>query len=533
MKVLLNFKRIRVEWMGWIVFIAILSVMISQHKAIVSINDDWTVWNLLRNGESRVLILSLPMAQTLVWLYSVFPSGQWYSLILLCGVVLSFANVLYAFNRYSHTSLYKYGVVFSLIAFSYLLMNLSVSTLTVLLILSAFLRSRTPFFWLSVSLAFLLRIEVAVTLVPVGILIALFLHSGSFRSYFISKKVDLLIILPILIYTYNSVALSSDTAYSNWRAFNSARAYFLDYNGLKSSNTLPHDMVLMLNVWWLGDSTLLPSETLINAAKEKQISVVHALYDVELKRVILLLLIPIVFFLLNQVKFVAAAPYIGIVLVIFILTNFRDVERITLPLLFISLTAVSLKMMMLDRDRFALMHLYLTFVSIAGALMFINTIAASQANEKVKAEIHAELTYLAQAFPHRKYEISIMFPMPIVLLDIALQDNPLFDEKTWVDTKKFHLMSGGWMQRHPYWYKEHNLSQGTTDRKYVDYMQMIIDRNMYFIGSKGAKSFVLDQTMMKIINQHYRQDHCKYKLSFSSIAGLKYLELAKIRKNCE
>ena len=144
-------KQIDVTWVGWLIFMSMLVTMILTDTAIISINDDWGAWNFLQNGECRVLIMSVPMAQLLVWLYNMFPSGQWYSLMIFFAVLLSFANVMHALNRHSQTSLYKYAVAFALVFFGLLLMHLTISSLTVMLVLSAFLRERSLLFWFSIS----------------------------------------------------------------------------------------------------------------------------------------------------------------------------------------------------------------------------------------------------------------------------------------------------------------------------------------------------------------------------------------------
>lgn len=76
----------------YLIYFLLLSFLFFN-GAIFSINDDFAVLNLLRDGSSDTLILSYPMSYILSFLYLQLPLIQWYSTLLFVVIGASICAV--------------------------------------------------------------------------------------------------------------------------------------------------------------------------------------------------------------------------------------------------------------------------------------------------------------------------------------------------------------------------------------------------------------------------------------------------------
>ncbi len=511
-----------------------LAIILSGY-AFFSVNDDLTLWNFLTAGESGTLIMSYPLSALISTLYNYIPQVQWYSLILFIYMLV--INMLFAF--YIPKLHDKYVKVFSIFIATIILikvwMGMTITLLTLLLIaLSApLIRNHQVSFWSLLLLASFLRNEIIVSILPLLIIAYLLLFRK--RSLTQKKVISILILFSAILLNHFSPSLDSE--YKEWLHYNSARTYFQDLKGPEKKNIFSEDEKTIFHARWNQDTTLLPTEKVIQAAGSKidvitnkfsKLTIKDILITLYHHKLLIFLILITMYIIYKEQKYITKVLYASYPIALFPLLFIRDLDRVTFPL--IILWSILLFIKLLKDQKITLLKSFL-FISIFILIVELPAAAVRVLKKHEYETLKNEFVHLMDKYP-MKYEPALVCPRSFDRnIGAVLREYRLFDESQWISYNNQDGFSpGGWAVRHPYFYKAHNISFKDETRKYKTFYEFLIDENTAFIGSKISDSTTNNVILGMYDKKYINQENCHHEIKV--LDESEHFSITQIIKKC-
>ena len=458
-------------------------VVVSGYSYLGTVDDPYLM-DFLAHGENRTLIMSYPLSTVVTWLYQYFPNIQWlswiYFLYLEAAVLLYSAYVAHVEDRTVRWLMLGMGGVVLLFAS----MNVTITLLTLLLVVLAIplARNHQIAFWFVVLIASLLRETIVVSVLP--LLAAAYLLSFK-RGYFTKRRiatVSLLVLLTVL----NILSPKMDEEYQSWLDFYHARVYFTDLHGVDKRGVMNEEERVVAKSWFPQDERLLSTHKIIRAAGSEFDVVLYRLTHMKLwtvasrlyhHKVLLLLLLLTAYLLLKlERSWYKRGVWFLFVAGFFTLFFIRDVDRVTYPLIFLWMALLTMEF--LNNRRYSELK-----ILYAGAIfaLLVDLPIYNREHRASDWKYRNELVSLMQKHDLH-YEPALGFPMAVSgEMVAAMSQNRLFDEKEWISN---YIIPAGWMSRHPYYYRSHDISGYGVERRYDDFHDYLLHGKAAFVGSK-------------------------------------------------
>lgn len=507
--------------------------------------DDYQIWNMIKEGDPRTLILSYPMSIFLKKLYTMFPSFQWFSLTFLIAMSFNMYVASYTIEKIKDKKIKIYLFILYSILFFYFWFNASITLLsgyTFFFIIPMLFYSYTSFI-IGLFTISLLRNETIIIYLPLIILIWFMFKNHMSKP---TKREIILGILAAIWISFTFLSVKFDSQYEKWLTFNKARAYFLDsktnLEGLKATldGKITEDERLLLTAWWVQDNELLSSEKIINASggiQDKFDASRFYYQDIFLNKYNSLIIFALImslcllfFLFLNKLYkmillFTLFIIYIGIIFMI------RDVERVTFPILlswvFIILIYFHCMKNKINVQMFSLVFIGIIFtISMDKYYLYKHHKAFTQNIKKEFERItrsHEKTLEISLSFPYGKSENYI---------DKIFKNQALFFESDWVLLSNENiLLPFGWFARHPLFYKIHNIDFENKNRKFSNYYEFMVDNNTAFIGEKDVSLKIFDKKLLTMYNEKYLSNTNCY-LTIVLLDESKHFTISQVQKIC-
>ena len=337
------FKKYFSEHIYYFIIFTIISVLyvVNGYASLVT-NDDWALRGMLvAKGFYGTLIMSYPLSYVMSHLYDLFPSFQWYSILLTLFMGLNFYFVslyIQKCDSYIHKAIL---LVLALLWMTFLWFNMSITILTMTTMLTAvgLIRQNLLLSFSFIFLASLLRIDIMIIFMPYY-----------FVSYFvlrekltINKKEILALIVLLTLIVSSIVIQKQDRFYNEWLSFNKARAAIVDMGMMKiEKNYLSDEEMFSIQAGWWQDEDLLASDKIIAITPslsdiiQKNIQKIHLVEFVQTYKfkhwLWLLLIVSAVIILFNiKSRKTIFIPLLALGVILLLIT--RDVERVTVPII--------------------------------------------------------------------------------------------------------------------------------------------------------------------------------------------------------
>jgi len=519
-------------------FTGISLAMIVSGYTYLNDNDDWTLWNLLINGEPRTLIMSYPLSTLLSTLYKSFPQIEWYSITVF--IYFSLISLLFSFyiSYVNNKFLKVLSVLIATLILIHVWLQVSVTILTLLLVAISIplIRKYQVLFWILILMASFLRTGIIFSLSPL-FLLAYFLLCE--KNYFTSKRVLIILALfSVILFNYISPSLNKE--YKEWMQYNMARSYFVDLKGEDKKNILSKDEKFLSYTWYAGDAVLLPSQKVIDAAgsaKDVAIdklsmtlqsfrAILHLGWSKERKHKLLIFLILLTLYIMyKEQSNLFRVYYLLFIAGFFSLTIVRDNDRAIFPIIVLWGILVFLKLLKKQKI-FLLQGFLLIAIPILIMDLPVKRIVNNTANQKLKNEF----TQLIHKYP-MKYEVASSFPRVLYDVGNVFMQSHLFDERQWIHSVKDNVLFSAWISRHPYFYDSHNISFKGEQRKYDNFHAFLLDQNTAFIGSKRSNPAVNDILLKMYDEKFEHSENCYHMIKV--LDETEHFSLTQLIKNCE
>ena len=515
----------------FIIFISVIALMILTHRTFLGVQDEAQLYATLKNGEPLNYMTSYPLALIGGFLYSHFPSMQWYSIIMTFYIVIiSFILSLYISkidfaNRYINILLKVIAIVLSILLIVYQLLEVDVTSPTLILIVLAIplLRYNQIYFWALFWIASFLREQIIFSLLPLIVLAYLIAFKKDFikdkKSFFIS----LIFIFGIL---FNHFSYKLNQTYDKWMDFTEKRAYFTDFGGVPKHNILSEDEFHLARTWWIIDQDLYPYKKVMADAGNIFDIIKLRFSHIPPKKYTRLMFIkhPILYFLIllsilvslwtrSIIKLILYALFsIAVILLLIV----KDVDRVTLPIILLWFSVLVSDFWCIYKNKKSQIATIFIAISLLTASYFIYIDMPKNriTNFKKRENLAKELKDFINKHKNLQLELTTGFPSSWEYLIEAIMQNHLFDEKNWVDYDN-DLLLQGWFSRVPLVYKQHNVSFRGVERKYKHYHDWLISPQAAIIGSKGEsrhKRLFLIKNLMRMYDEKFPKKGCKHKV---------------------
>lgn len=499
-------------WLGSFVALSLMAFLLIVLKlSYLGTIDDPYLRKFLIHGENRTLIMSYPLSTVLAFLYERFPHVQWLSWTYFLYMEVVIALFSYYVSRVEDTVIRISMFLFGSVVLIFAMMNITITLLTLLLIVLAMplVRRHQIVFWSLFLLALLLRDTIVLSILPLlAVGYALFFD----KTYFTTKRS---IVISFLLLTIATVPFSPklDRSYQNWLDFYHARVYFTDLHGKDEKGIMNENENLIANSWYAQDESLLSSRKIIAAAGSELDVVTYRLIHMKLRHIlselyhhkVLFILLFATFYLLRQAKISQRkkALYIVYILGFFTLLFIRDVNRVTYPLIFLWIIFLVDELMKLGKTKEITIMFFAASVALIIDLPIYNRMHQPEALEHGR-----EILELMQKHEYM-YEPGLGFPVKVnsAFVD-AMSQNRLFDEKTWISN---YILPAGWMSRHPYFYKSHQIGKGSGDI-YATYYNYLISTKTAFIGSKEIDEKMNEKILGMYDKLYGEKNQCHHKI---------------------
>jgi len=506
------------------IFIAV----VTKHT-FLGVQDESMLQATLKGGDVCNYMTSYPLAIFVGYLYDHFPSIQWYSIMMISYTILiSFILSVYLVSvniEYRILNLvYKLALfMLSILAISYMLLVVDVTTPTLLLIVLAIplIRNKQIYFWVLLWIASFLREQIIVSILP---LIFLAYAMNFDKNYFNKKKKILISLIFILGFLFNHFSYKLDKTYDTWMGFTESRAYYTDFGGLiNKNNLLTSDEYHLSKTWWILDLDLYPFEKIEKSAGTTfDIVKERLLYEYFQKQVrsifkrhpilYMLILFSILSIFLNR-SWIKMGGYLFFFIGFLVLLLVKDVERVTLPILLMWWVLILIDFWYEKEKR---QKQFISTIIIFGMLgmvyLVMEVIPLDRIIEYDKKEtLFKEFKNIIDK-NHMELEITSGYPASWERLIEAIMENHLFDEPNWVGYDKKLLLSG-WLTTAPLPYAQHHISYQGVKRKYEHYHDWLIAKNTGIIGSKGESKHIrpfLKNRLMKLYDAKFPKLGCKH-----------------------
>jgi len=497
---------------------------------ILSLNDDFIIWQMLINGESRVLILSYPLSQLLVILYKTFSSISWYSLLLISILSINMWFMSKYLAEYTKNYTKSIVILFMIInAIYWLSISMTLVTFSLITTSILFIRNDFKFFILLLTLATFLRNDFFITLLPIIILPFII-----FYRFPLTKKHLISIVLFCILLSINYTFPRTNQQYTEWLSFNSTRAYFADLkmkvNDPKNKLTEAQEEVLNFG-WYMNDETLLPTSTV----KEFSGSTLQAtieqfsLHHLPHRAIILVIFISFIYIGIQRKKYFVL--YLALFLFIIAIISIRDVERTTLPLLFLLIMVLIESGQIVKVKPFFI--IIFSFMIIAFAVKITPYIKNNLFAVEQNLILQKEFINLVNN-SNLSYEVSLEFPFSMVAPNQIMIANKLLDEKHWIHFSKHHILISGWLVRHPYFYQTHHISNKNHYRKYNTYYEFLTAPSTVFIGGKESTATTAHyKAILKAYDEKYNSKRKNCSHAITLVKTTTNFTLSKFSNQCK
>ncbi len=518
-------------------FTAISLAMILSGYTYLNDNDDWILWNFLITGETRTMIMSYPLSTVLSALYDSFPQVEWYSITVF--FYLSLISLLFSFyiSRLNDKYLKILSICIVTIILIHVWLQVSVTILTLLLIAVSIplIRKHQIIFWVLVLIASFLRTGIIFSLSPLLVLVYFLLFE---KEYFSAKRIFIILTLFSVI-LLNYISPSMNKEYQEWLQYNKARSYFVDFKGTDKKNILSEDEKFLSYTWYAGDTILLPSKKIMEAAgsaKDVAInkifmtlqsfrSILSLAWQKERNHKLLIFLILLTFYLMYKERSnFSRMFYLLFILGFFSLTIVRDNDRAIFPIILLWGILIFLKLLK-KQQIFLLKGFLLLTVPIFIMDLPVNRILNNAENEELKNE----LVQLVHKYP-MKYEVASSFPRTLYDVGNVFVQSHIFDEKRWIHSARDNILFSAWISRHPYFYYSHNISFKGEKRKYDSFYEFVLDENTGFIGSKIIDSKV-NNVILRMYDEKYTfSEDCYHTINV--LSETEHFSVTQLIRNC-
>jgi len=505
--------------------------------------DDYIVWYLLKNGVDMTLIISYPLSKLLAYLYMHYPTYQWFSYIYILYLFICIYLVSYIIYYIPSIKVKLSLILFYTLCFIYLLLNFSITLLTgfiiVLSITSIFYNYKLFIF--STTLAFFLRTELIIIYLPFILIYSLLFHQYINKLSIQDKIITTLSITIIIITLYSP---KTNNIYQNWLNFNSARGYFLDSKTklpifmAEAKQKLTESEGFLLDIWWVQDKDILPSNKVINASGNiwDRLSLSNFYpYQLTLNNfsdfylAIVLLYIYTIFILISQKKYKSAILLSFSTLIIFILFIFRDVERVMLPLIILWFTMI-FYIFKLKLKYIPPIFLIVVFIMFSITLHSYTNFLTNY--NKIK-NLKKELITLTNSLS-KNYEIALQYPYLKAhnYIDKIIKQQHLMYEGEWIDLHKNHIyLPFGWLARHPYFYKERKIYFNNIYRQYKNYYKFFTNTSTAFIGESQKADSIIQAKFLQTYDKFYNKNNtCHHQVIL--LKQSKHFSISQIVNQC-
>jgi len=525
------------EHLYYFLFFVIVSILyITNGYASLATNDDWALRGMLVNeGVYGTLIMSYPLSFVISRMYDFFPSLPWYSILLSLVIGLNF--YLFALYIEKVKPYLQKAILFilALLWLTFLWFNTSITIVTITTMVSAvgLIRKELILSFAMVLFASLLRTDMMFVFIPFYLV-----------SYFILRKElrmtkhEIFALFTLVVLISSSLYVQKqDTFYSEWRAFNKARAAIVDMGILNVEKDYfsPEERFCITASWW-QDTVLLSTEKIVATTPtlaeiiHKNIQQVHFftfITSYKFKHWLWLLLAASLLVILYRPKSRQALFIPLLVLGVILLLITRDVERVTVPMIMLwaYILFENLKGHRIVNTLFVLLFTSIFYYYASGQLGYRyfkeNTALQQEAHSLIKKS-------------NKSCEVSINFPTGFTNeLNTVFKANYLFHEQDWLQLNNKEILPTGWLSRHEFFYKTHDLSDMHTKRKYKDYHDYLIDDNTAFFGSKHlVKSNFFDTYLLKTYDKIYLKNTPECKHTTLIVAESEHFSISQIRIEC-
>jgi len=520
----------------FIIFIIISSLYLFNGYASIETNDDWALRGMLTaKNIYGTLIMSYPLSYVVSHLYDFVPSFPWYSTLLTLVMALNFYLISLYIAKNDHFIQKIILLILSVLWMTFLWFNMSITILTVTTMISAigFIHKNLLISFVFVFIASLLRIDIMLIFIPFYA-VSYFILRNPLR---LNKNEILGLVFLLFLVISSLIIQKQDKSYSDWLAFNKARAAIADMGILNvKKDFFTKTERFCINISWWQDTALLSSEKIIKTTPslssiiQKNIQnfyIVPFVKNYKFKEWLwILLAASLILILLNFRNRKALFIPLFIIGTILLLIT-RDVERVTVPLIMMWAYIVyeSTRSHRILNITFISLFTYIFYSYIAGQLGYRyfneNTALLKEAHQLIKKS-------------NKVCESSILYPTLISReVNAVFKANYLFHENNWLQLNDKEILPGGWLSRNKFFYISHNLSDAQTKRKYATYHDYLIDEKTAFFGSKQlrkSKSFQI--FLLNTYDKLYLKDrpNCKHKIFI--INESKHFSISQIRVDC-
>jgi len=478
----------------------------------LDIPDDPYLRYFLIHGDIRTHIMSVPLGKIVSFLYVNFPEVDWLSYLFVIYIATIMA--LYSYFVASVEDAYLKGILVAIGVYLllYLLTRMSIATITLSLVAVSIplMRKNLTLFLLFFLMATLLREEVIIVAIPfVLVLFFIFYKKREVKKSKIGASVILiaLIVLTILMPNF-------DKEYKDWLQFNSARAYFVDFRAPDKQNILNKNEIMVANSWYIQDEALISSSKLIEAAGGLKDILIYKIKNLSLKQflrivlgniTVIIIIIAIIYYFYKTKKISVLMLYSIFAGGFFLLLLIRNVDRVTMPLVYIWFISVFILFLASRSISTKTRSLFATLFLLGVIFDFY---LGFRVHTQDKVVLRDEMYSLMRKHQNFLFDPSLGFPQKIDMSFVdAVQQNKLFDEKNWITE---YILPAGWMSRHPLFYKVHNISHNDWNGKYDSYYEFLISDNSAFIGSKNIDKKRVDKFLSFYDKKFCSDKKCKH-----------------------
>ena len=412
-------------------------------------------------------------------------------------------------------------------------MSITVLTMTTMVTAVGLLQKNLLISFLVIFIASLLRTDTMLMLMPYYFVSFFILR----EQLFIKKKEILGFTILVLLVVASLVIQKQDKFYNEWLTFNKAKSAMTDTGimNVEKDYFTPVEF-FCTQVAWFQDPELLPTEKMlattpsfidIGLQRLPQVRFIVFLQTYKYKHWIWLLLVVSLFVMILNRKNRKSIFLLFLILGIFLLMVFRDVDRVTMPLIMLWAYVLfeSLKAYRKINIIFLFLYTSLFFYYISDQLGYRYFKEITSAQKEARQLIKSS---------NKVCEVSINYPTNSnAQLSTIFLYNYLFHEDIWLKINDNEILPTGWLSRHPFFYQTHHMSDAYARREYDTYYDYLIADHTAFIGGKQLLNHEgFNIYLLATYDKLHLKDkpHCKHKTFI--VAESEHFSLSQIRVDC-
>ena len=507
-------------------FLTLITLLIITHHTFLGVQDEAQLYATLKANEPINYMTSYPFALLGGYLYTHFPSMQWYSILMTFYIIL--LTTLFSWYLALIRIHSKFDILLKILLFSiftlmtlHMLFEVDVTTPTLLLIVMAipFIRYHQAYFWFIVWIASFLRSQIIISLFPL-LLLAYIAMVAKVKP----KQKDIFMSLLFIILALTThFSYKLNPTYDKWMDFTEKRAYFTDFDASPKHNILTSNEHQLARTWWIVDQDLYPYKKVMADAggtldiiksRFEHISPKHYIaFIFHGHHTLYFLFILSIFVSIFHKSYLKLIGYLGFGSVLVLLLIVKDVDRVTMPMILMWWSMIISDLWCIEKREWLFVKKAIIVASLSWVLYYLfndipwNRITHYQAREAMVKELKELLNRNKM-----QLEITSGFTSSWDNLVETIMQNHLFDEKNWIDYYD-DLLLQGWFSRVPLVYKQHNISFNGVKRKYEHYHDWLLDPKSGFLGSTGETRHIhkfLRDNLMHLYDQKFPQKGCKH-----------------------